>query len=263
MLMIMVKTVVKYLKYHILTALFVICAIELQAQQLILMDRETGTQIPDGSTITLYSSDLSIPMLTADFTIKNNTDKTLAVFLKKTINQISDSTMDFFCFYIKCWSYTDSTDMADTILSGAEDNNFATHVCHVRRNDSPPLVPGFTSITYTLYDHTTFPEPVETKVTVNYHLSALGIGESENKELVVFPNPAAKTLALNITEDFTPDNCKISVFNSLGKLALELQRNIENRRINIPVQNLPNGIYFGLLSQDSGESKQFRFIVHH
>jgi hypothetical protein len=259
----MVKIFTTYFKQNILILLFLIFASGLQAQQLILMDRETGNQIPDGSTITLYSSDLSIPMLTADFIIKNNTDKPLAVFLKKTINQVADSTMDFFCFYIKCWSYTDSTDIADTIQPGAEDFNFATHACHVRRNDSPPMVPGYTSITYTLYDRTTFPEPVETKVTVVYHLSALGIGETQNREIGVFPNPASSLLTLNISEDITSSTCKISVFNSLGKLTFDSDQNIDNQSITIPVYNLPNGFYFGILTRDTGVSEPFRFIVKH
>jgi len=257
------KTLIKHLKYAILTAFFVFAAVGSDAQQIILMDRETGNQIPDGSTITMYSSDLSTPVITADFTIKNNTDKPIVVFLKKEINQIADSTMDFFCFYIKCWSYTDSTDIADTIQPGAEDNNFASHVCHVRRNESPPLVPGFTSITYTIYDRTTFPEPVETKVTVNYHLSALGIQETRNQEVEVFPNPASTILALKINEDFSPGDCKISVFNNLGKLVVNMQQSFTNQNIAIPVSDLPNGIYFGMLTHGSGPTIPFRFIVQH
>jgi hypothetical protein len=196
--------------------------------------------------------------------LKNNSDKPLVVYLKKKVNQIADSTTDFYCFYIKCWPGVDSTDLADTIQPGAIDENFATHVCHIRRVDAPPLVPGFSSITYTLYDRTTYyPQVYEETVTVNYLLSGLGIDEIKNQEVDVFPNPATTSLSLKTTDDFGFGVCSISVFNSVGKLTLEMQRNIDNQCITIPVDNLPDGMYFGIITSDSAKPKLFRFIVKH
>jgi len=71
---------------------------ELFAQRLIIMDRANNNKIVNDSTITIYSADPSINELTALFVFKNNSDVPLSVFLRKQINQISDSTTDYFCF---------------------------------------------------------------------------------------------------------------------------------------------------------------------
>jgi hypothetical protein len=155
------------MKANLLAAIILLSICSVNAQQLLLMDRFNGNKIVNDSTITVFSSDFNITDLTQYFTIKNNMDRPLAVFLRKTINVMNDSTSDYFCFGIKCWPDSDTTDIADTIKPGAEDYNFASHVTHVRRFDMPqPLLPpGLSSITYTIFDNTTFPQPVEASVT--------------------------------------------------------------------------------------------------
>jgi hypothetical protein len=185
------------------------------------------------------------------------------VFLKKKVNQIADSTTDFYCFYIKCWPGSDSTDIADTIPPGGIDETFATHVCHVRRVDAPPLVPGFSSVTYTLYDRTTYPQPVEESVTVNYLLSGLGIDESRNPEVGVYPNPSSTAISIRLPEDFAPGEYRVQIYNSLGKRTLDMLQSAGNRQITLPVHHLPDGIYFGQLSRGQGASATFRFVVNH
>lgn len=252
------------MRSHALTLFFVLCALGIKAQKLLIMDKDNGNQIVNGTTISKYSSDLSTPFINAYFTLKNNSDKPLVVFLKKKVNQIADSTTDFYCFYIKCWPGVDSTDLADTIQPGVVDENFATHVCHIRRVDAPPLVPGFSSITYTLYDRTTFyPQVYEETVTVNYLLSGLGINEVKNQKIEVFPNPANTTIAIKSIDETTFGNCRISIFNSLGKLTLEINHNTDNQNITFPVTELTNGMYFGIITSDSIKPKLFRFIVQH
>lgn len=235
---------------------------KLFAQKLILMDSQNENKIINDSTITIYSSDPSIKDLTATFTIKNNTDVPLAVFLRKKINYISDSTTDFFCFYIKCWPDTDTTDLADTIQPGQEDHNFASHVVHKRRFDypQPELPAGISSITYTVFDHTTFPEPVEASITVIYHLSPLKIADPVFKLTDVYPNPAQEYIRVK-TDNLLQGNVKAVIFNSMGSVVKSEDVVVNNDLITIRTNDLIPGFYSGILTTGYKEIASFRFIV--
>lgn len=232
------------------------------AQKLILMDSQNNNKIINDSTITIYSSDPSIKELTAVFTIKNNTDVPLSVFLRKKINYVSDSTTDFFCFYIKCWPDTDTTDLADTIPPGGEDHNFASHVVHKRRFDypQPDLPAGINSITYTVFDNTTFPEPVEASVTVIYHLSPLKIEEPVYILSEVYPNPANDYIRVK-TNNLIQGNAKAVIFNSIGSAVKSEDAIVNNDLVTLRTHDLIPGFYSGILTSGNKEIARFRFIV--
>ncbi len=235
---------------------------KLFAQKLILMDSENDNKIVNDSTITIYSTDPSILDLTAMFTIKNTTEVPLAVFLRKKINYISDSTTDFFCFYIKCWPDTDTTNLADTIPPGGEDHNFASHVVHKRRFDypQPELPAGISSITYTVFDNTTFSEPVEASVTVIYHLSPLKIADPVYKLTEVYPNPAKEYLQVK-TNNLFNGNVKAVIFNSMGSEVKSEDVIVNNDLATIQTHDLSPGFYTGFLTLGNKQVASFRFIV--
>lgn len=246
----------------LLTTFLLFTSLLVNAQQLQLLDRFNGNKIVNDSVITVFSSDPSIIDLTKYFTMKNNTDRTLALFLRKTVNMINDSTTDYFCFGIKCWPDTYMTDFADTILPGAEDYTFASHVVHIRRFDSPPLPTGRSSITYTIYDTTAFPEPVEATVTVIYHLSALGVDENQPVSTVVYPNPASESITI-ITHEYLQGNLTLSLFNGMGILVRHSTVLTESNETTIPVDELTSGLYFGYLVSEDGKATVFKFLVKH
>jgi hypothetical protein len=260
------------MKGKLLAIALIFSTLLVHAQQLLLIDRFNGNKIVNDSTITLFSSDMNIFYLTQYFTIKNNTDRPLALFLRKTVNVMNDSTSDYFCFGVKCWPDTDTTDIADSIQPGAEDYNFASHVTHVRRFDLPqPLLPpGLSSITYTIFDHTSFSEPVEASVTVVYHLSGVGIEDEETGrqgdkgtgrgEAVVYPNPASERLTVETGEN-EPGKYTLLIYSSLG---IQVQKSIlylNERKLTIPVHFLPEGLYFGRIVPERGTGITFRFQV--
>jgi hypothetical protein len=249
---------------------FLLVSLSLSSQPLQLLDRFNGNKVVNDSTITVFSSDFGIFDLTQYFTMKNNTDKTLAVYLRKTENFVADSTSDYYCFGIRCWpDGDDSTNVADSIPPGAEDYTFASHVTHVRRFDmpQPALPPGVSSITYTVYDRTTFPEPVEATVTVIYHLGGLGVeeagkqgsGEAGNV-LRVFPNPAFDKVTVEF-DQFVDDNYKIIISNSFGAVLHSVDYTVRNNSLIIPVTAYSPGLYFGKLVSGKGAFTCFRFQV--
>ncbi len=247
---------------YILMIVLAVTSCFASAQQLLILDRFNGNKIVNDSTLTVYSSDPTTIELTQYFTLKNNTDKPLALFLRKSINSINDSTIDYFCFGIKCWPDTYLTDVPDSIQPGASDSTFASHVVHYRRFENPPLPPGSSSITYTIFDNTTFPDPVKAKVTVVYHLSSLSIEEHSQKVIGVWPNPTSRNITFR-TNPIGPVNSmrKLAIYNSMGSLIDESVVRLENYQATYPVEILNAGFYFGLLSGSKGEKVFFKFQV--
>lgn len=250
------------MKSYLLIAVMLISLLRLNAQQLIIMDRENGNQVVNDSTLYAFSSNFNLTELTKNFTIKNNTDTPLALFLKKTVNFMNDSTTDYYCFGVKCWPGNDSTDIADSIQPGAEDNTFASHVCHIRRFEQPPLPPGISSITYTIYDNTSLPDPVEAHVTVIYHLGALGVDEHRQAATVVYPNPASERITVRANENIS-GKYTLLISNNLGALMQNTSVKIQGKEFSIPVEHYPAGHYSGRLLLEQGHFIFFRFQVVH
>jgi hypothetical protein len=245
---------------QLLSAIFSLSVFVVNAQQLLLIDRDHGNRVVNDSTLTVSSDDPEIIDLTMYFTMKNNTDRMLSLNLRKTVNLVADSTIDYFCFGIKCWPGTDTTNYPDTIQSGAEDYTFASHVVHYRRFDMPPLPFGKTIITYTVFDNTSFPEPVEASVTVIYnHQADLGLKEKSPVEAMVYPNPAVGVLHIIPDNDFN-DAVRVYIYNTTGSLVKTIPVTLNNGSISIPVDNLNAGYYFGWLENSAKEARVFRFI---
>ncbi len=257
------------MKLSLFTIILWLFALTANSQQLQLLDRFNGNKIINDSTIIVFSSDFTVPDLTQYFTMKNNTDQTLAVFLRKTVNFYADSTSDYYCFGIRCWPGDDSTNIADSIPPGAEDYTFASHVTHIRRFDLPqPALPqGISSVTYTVYDKTTFPEPVEASVTVIYHLGAVGIDEEAWKEnnpsgesVKVYPNPGKDWITVKVPENGSGIN-QLFVFNNTSSLMSNIKVDYCDNKIRIDVSNLKQGIYFGRIISEKGPHTGFSFQV--
>jgi hypothetical protein len=257
------------MKAKLLTILLLLLTFILNAQQLQLLDRFNDNKLVNDSTVTVFSSDVNINEITQYFTMKNTTDKPLSVFLRKTVNFYADSTTDYYCFGVRCWPGDDSTTIADTIPAGGEDYTFASHVVHKRRFDipQPPLPPGLSSITYTIYDKTTFPTPVEASVTVFYHQSGLGVeeaGEQGSREAgkvaLVYPNPASDWLIIE-TGECKPGKYTLLLSNNLGNQVHRSAVLLQDGQLTIPVIGLVPGFYYGRLISEQATGVDFRFQV--
>lgn len=232
----------------------------LRSQELLLIARGEEDKIVNDSTITVYSNDTSIIDLTKYFIMVNNTDSTLSLFLRKTIHTLADSTIDYFCFGPKCWPDTDTTDIPAILEPGIENFSFASHVVHQRRFEMPPLPPGFTSITYTIFDNTTFPEPVEAKVTVNYHLSPVTLPENHINSVEVYPNPARDMVYIK-SQVSTFEPTRIILTNIMGEVVMNKVIYPENKNIRLQIESLEAGIYFGKMIPANHEPSIFKFLI--
>ncbi len=248
-------------KVLIMLIAFVFVFSILHAQQLILKDYNNGDKQVNDSVITVFTSDLTTMELSAHLRIYNNTSKPLAIFMKKIINQLVDSTSNYFCLNPRCWPDADSTDIADTIPAGVGDSSFVTHYDHFFRNEKP-VPPGFSSITYLFYDHTSFPLPVEARVTINYHISGVGIPEAEYHQVNVFPVPTSGMLKFtfnSVSDQLTG----ISLFDLQGRLILQSPGGIKGNEYNLDLRSCKNGIYQAVCRTISGRLETKRVVVQH
>jgi hypothetical protein len=84
----------------------------------------------------------------------------------------------------------------------------------------------------------------------------------ENNNLVIYPNPS-KTSAFMFWKGETLKNVKIAVYDINGSLVAEnvIQNIYQNTSIELPIQNLNNGVYF-LNIQNQGVLINKRFVVN-
>ncbi len=224
------------------------------------MDRMNGDKIVNDSTIVISSASEQIIDLTAQFTMKNNTDKLLSLNLRKTVHFMADSTIDYFCFGVQCWPSTDTTNYPDTIQPGAEDYTFASHVVHFRRFEMPPLPFGKSSITYTIYDDTSYPETIEASVTVIYdHRNELGFADNKLPKAKVFPNPAKNQLSLQF-EVHQMGLAHMKIYNNKGVIVKTMLLNLDGATCTFSIEDLATGSYFGKVESTQTTPLLFRFV---
>lgn len=222
---------------------------KLSGQELLLLDVNDGNRVVNDGVITVTTTDLTTLELSAHLKIVNQTDKALAVFMKKIIHYQVDSTSNYFCLNPKCWPNADSTNIADSIPAGATDSSFVTHYDHFFVYEKP-IPPGLTSITYFFYDNTTLDHPVNAQVTVNYLVSGVGIQNGFSPDVTLYPNPASGFTTFRYELLSLCKNANLSIRNMQGVEVSSFPLDLKSGRVIIPTGHLPSGIYLYTLHVD-------------
>ncbi len=83
-----------------------------------------------------------------------------------------------------------------------------------------------------------------------------GISEKDNKNLVLYPNPASQTFVINFTE--AQEGVKqVRIFDMLGKEVMSIENPSSNT---INIANLPTGIYAVCILSQSGRSNTSKLV---
>jgi hypothetical protein len=233
----------------------------IRSQSLVLMNYNDGNRVVNDGVINIDTTDLSALELNAHLRIQNNTDKTLAIFMKKIINQVVDSTSNYFCLNPKCWPDDDSTDIADSIPAGLGDSSFVTHYDHFFRYERP-IPPGFTSITYLFYDYTTLPEHIEARVTINYSISGVGRPEVSNSGITAYPVPGSEQVRFSsVGPDIFINS--FAIYDRQGRCLRNLTKHAPLNEFQLDVLDFDNGMYEVVFHMSNGEIQTRRIIVLH
>jgi hypothetical protein len=215
---------------------------KVSGQELLLLDVNDGNRVVNDGVINVSTTDLSTLELSAHLKIVNQTDKALAVFMKKIIHFQVDSTSNYFCLNPKCWPNSDSTNIADSIAAGATDSSFVTHYDHFYVYEKP-IPPGLTSITYLFYDYTTLDHPVEAQVTMNYWVSGVGVAEWKPSSLYLFPVPATQKVFIESKHSTSSNIQRVSLIDSFGRHFTPKMLMAGEGRVELDVSNMPAGVY--------------------
>ncbi len=99
--------------------------------------------------------------------------------------------------------------------------------------------------------------------TVVVSLSGVGISEMESilNDIKLYPNPASDYVGVQYSLDLSNPFTGLSIFNNLGQLIREEEIVFKNKKVNIAIPGLANGVYFLDLRNSSGQTVKKRFVV--
>lgn len=100
-------------------------------------------------------------------------------------------------------------------------------------------------------------EPLSFEVIGNA-IPLSSISDLTTNKLSIYPNPSSKVLFIEFS-DRLQNNAEISLYNSLGLELLNLVVDSQSNFIKLPIENLPNGLYY--LKVNYANSTEFHKII--
>jgi hypothetical protein len=128
----------------------------------------------------------------------------------------------------------------------------------------PRTIPGVSRITYVFFDESNPNDSAS--VTVDWNASPAGLGEdilSQVSLSAAYPNPASTVARIDYELPAGLENSTLVVSNMLGATVKEMTLGNTYGRLEIPVANLPNGIYFYTLKGNNNLAVTKKFVVRH
>lgn len=214
-----------------------------------------GTGINAGATIQ-FLGDPTDEVIQAIVYVKNISDVTKDVKVKKIINQgdTLTGTVNTFCWYL---CYADTTYLspyAQTIQSDSSKQFSGDY--------NPDTIPGISKIMYIFFDVNNTNDSVA--VVVEYNGSPASVSDdliSLVKFSEAYPNPAINTVNVDYTIPESVNEATIAITNMLGSKVKEVTLNNHSGKVQIPVFDLINGIYFYSLMIDHQLILTRKFVV--
>lgn len=105
---------------------------------------------------------------------------------------------------------------------------------------------------------TTDGEPLDFEVMGNA-IPLVSVNDLTVNKINIFPNPASKYILVEFTYNLAP-NSRITLFNSLSMEIMNVPVESNSNIIQIPVDNLPQGVYFIRIDQE-GTSEIYKIVI--
>jgi hypothetical protein len=225
------------------------------AQSFSLQDTN-GIAIPAGSKIQILG-DPTAPVITAKVHVKNNAAEAKEVKVKKLINE-GDTlplTMNYFCWGVCYGPTTYVSPFPQTIQAGAVNDQFYGDY-------NPQSIPGKSTITYVFFDMNNVNDSVA--VTVEFNASPATADNELPSEICIssaYPNPAINTVCLDYNLPGAFNKASVVISNILGAQVKEVVLYNNSGKVQIPVSDLENGIYFYSVVADNQLVVTRKFVV--
>jgi len=240
----------------ILLSLFCIALFSGAFAQSFSLQDTNGVAISSGSVIQLLGDPMDAVM-TAKIHIKNNAAEAKDVKVKKVIHE-GDTlplTMNYFCWGVCYGPTTYVSPFAQTIQAGAVNDQFYGDY-------NPQTVPGKSEITYVFFDANNVNDSVA--VTVEFNASPASVNDAPKAQASVsaaYPNPAISNFNLDYNISGQVNKAKVVISNILGSQVKEVELDSRSGKLQIPVSDLVNGVYFYSIVADEQLVLTRKFVV--
>ncbi len=231
----------------------VIAAFALNAQSLELY--HNGELLTDTVTVTEYNADFG--EMAFEAIVKNNTDRTVNLYVARNILEEVDSTTNYFCWPNTCLpSDVDTSYDALSLNPGqsSSEQDFAAHY-------SPMGHQGITVIKYTFYDGEDANISVSVVVKFDYNTSGINDNEFNNVTFSdAYPNPAKNHMKIDYK--VTGGNSAVlNITNVLGRTIKRIALDVNSTGVVLDISDLTPGLYFYSLKVDNNIIATKKLIV--
>ncbi|CAN5390977.1 hypothetical protein BH11BAC1_BH11BAC1_13930 [soil metagenome] len=223
----------------------------MQAQSLEFVNMDPATTTINGPNDTIMA---------AHAQVKNKGTIGITVKVRRTINSIVTNHIANFCFAGVC--YASSTDLSLPIDINPGEVTDSLHVT-LRADLNPYLTNGITTITYTAFNVDDLNDTVS--ITYNFHAGPDGVNElvTGSKFLSsAYPNPADKSSFVSYNLPFIKD-AHILISNVLGSAVNRIRLTEKTGSVNLPVGELPEGMYYYTLMNEGKPLISKRLMISH
>lgn len=192
---------------------------------------------PSGGLV-VVSDDVSTSLMLAHMYIKNISNESKLVKVKKEEISVTPGSMNTFC-WVTCWAnFIFVSPAGVTIEPGVTITEFS--------GDYIPLNnPGVTIMRYTFFDDANPNDSVH--FFTHFNAGTVGVDELSFRKATFsnpYPNPARNQVSFDYTLPMTVNTASIKIHNLLGSVVKELQINDRSGKITIDVSDLNEGFYF-------------------
>lgn len=214
--------------------------------------------IEPGATIEVMG-DPSDDLIRAEVVVTNNSSGALGIQAKKVINEGDTlaGTENTFCWGVCYPPFVYIGQVVVTIEAGASDDQFDGDY-------SPKGIPGKSTISYVFFVTDNPDDSVG--FTVVYNASPLGLEDHAFNSTFVsdaYPNPAATNVSIDYTLPKDTYSATVTISNLLGAKVKVISLTGNSGRVEMPVYDLENGIYFYTMIADNRLIGTRKFVVRH
>jgi hypothetical protein len=241
------------MKKILLTALSLLFIIMMQASSIELYFN--GSAVQHGSTVQVIG-DPSAEYLQARIGVKNISVAAVDVRAKKVIHEGDTlaGTSNYFCWGLCFPPFTYISPNALSIEPGVTNEDFYGDY-------NPYTVIGISRITYVFFSASDPNDSVAVIVEYNASPASVIDPSASVKFSQAYPNPAVSVVNVDYTLPATISHATVVISNMLGSRVKEIALTDHSGKVQLPVYDLVNGIYFYSLVGDDQVILTRKFIV--
>ena len=190
--------------------------------------------------------------------IKNLTDQTLNIVIRRVNQTIGSTQKSFFCYDGNCFeSDVEQLPVQYSIPAGETSLKFESIL-------DAGLAAGYSKVKYLIYDRNHPSEAIEYEInyTIEEEQDELALYDSDDLKIHdVYPNPASEFAVVHYSLDNREVEAKVVIHNVLGSIVGEYKLPYLENKVTIKTDNFNAGVYFYTLYLDNDGVMTRKLII--